>query len=149
MGSWHWVVWPALAIAIVGAVFGLDRLGLWLEDHGWLYYRRKKPTSGLMTALVGMQQGVEPCVKHVVEVKHHQRSEKEMAAGKARLLALLVEVLRSSLVNVEAVRLYLAAAKEMGLDWLELYEEASMAVGGTRLPPLEDVAPDLQDNIGD
>ena len=143
MESWHWGVWPALAIAIVAALFGLDRLGLWLEERGWLYYRRKKPTSSPMSALVAMQQAIEPGVKHVVEVKHHQRSEKEKAAGKERLLAMLVEVLKSSPVNVEAVRLYLVAAKEMGLDWQALYEGASMAAGGTRLPPLDDVAPDV------
>ena len=143
MESWHWLVWPALAIGAVVVVFGLDRLGLWLEDRGWLYYRRKKPTSSPMTALVAIQQAIDPGIRHVVEVKHHQRSEKEKAADRERLVARLVEVLRSSPVNFEAVRLYLAAAKEMGLDWQSLYEEVSMAVGETQLPPLDDVAPDV------
>src|SRR6516162_9391259 len=56
MESWHWLVWPALVIGAVVVVFGLDRLGLWLEDRGWLYYRRKKPTSSPMTALVARNQ---------------------------------------------------------------------------------------------
>src|SRR6516225_3160474 len=129
MESWHWLVWPALAIGAVAALFGLDRLGLWLEDRGWLYYRRKKPTSSPMTAFVAMQQVIEPGVTHVVEVRHHQRSERETAVSKERLLALLVEILRSSPVNVEAIRLYLTSSKEMGLDWRALYEEASNAVG--------------------
>jgi len=94
MESWHWLVWPALAIGAVAALFGLDRLGLWLEDRGWLYYRRKKPTSSPMTALVAIQQAIDPGIRHVVEVKHHQRSEKEKAADRERLVALLVEVLR-------------------------------------------------------
>jgi hypothetical protein len=135
-------VWPALAIGAVAALFGLDRLGLWLEDRGWLYYRRKKPTSSPMTAFVAMQQVIEPGVTHVVEVRHHQRSERETAVSKERLLALLVEILRSSPVNVEAIRLYLTSSKEMGLDWRALYEEASNAVGTSHLPPLDDVAPD-------
>jgi hypothetical protein len=143
MESWHWLMWLALAIVAVAALYGLDRLGLWLEDRGLLYYRRKKPTSSPMTALVAMQQVIELGVRHVVEVRHHQRSEEEKAASKERLLALLVEILRSSPVNVEAIRLYLTAAKEMELDWRALYEEAWMAVGGNPLPPLAEVAPDV------
>ena len=142
MEAWHWLVWPALAIAAVAALFGLDRIGLWLEDRGWLYYRRKRTSSSPMSSWVAMQQIIEPGVRHVVEVKHHQRSEKEKEAGRERLFAMLVEVLRSSPANGEAIRFYLASAKGMGLDWRALYEDAAKAVGGTRLPPLDEVAPD-------
>jgi hypothetical protein len=142
MEAWHWLEWPALAIAAVAALFGLDRIGLWLEDRGWLYYRRKRTSSSPMSSWVAMQQIIEPGVRHVVEVKHHQRSEKEKEAGRERLFAMLVEVLRSSPANGEAIRFYLASAKGMGLDWRALYEEAARAVGGTRLPSLDEVGPD-------
>ena len=142
MEAWHWLVWPALAIAAVAALFGLDRIGLWLEDRGWLYYRRKRTSSSPMSSWVTMQQIIEPGVRHVVEIKHHQRSRKEREAGSERLFAMLVEVLRSSPANGEAIRLYLASAKGMGLDWRALYEEAARAVGGTRLPSLDEVGPD-------
>jgi hypothetical protein len=41
-----------VAIGLVAAFVSLDRLCLWLEDRGWLYYRRKKPTSSPMSAWV-------------------------------------------------------------------------------------------------
>ena len=147
MESWHWLVWPALAIGAVAALFGLDRLGLWLEDRGWLYYRRKKPASSPMSAWVAMQQFIEPGVKHVVEIKDAKRSETEQEAAKERLVAMLVEILMSRPVNVEAVRLYLATAKKLGLDWRALYEQAvqveflSRPDGSASLPPPEMVAP--------
>lgn len=142
MDSWDWLLWPALAIGIVAALFGLDRLGLWLEDRGLLYYRRKKPTSSPISAFVALQQFIEPGMRHVVEVKHHQRSEKEKEAGRERFLAMLIEVLRSRPVNAEAIRLYLASAKEMGLDWKTLYQDAVQAAGGTLPPSLEEVTPE-------
>lgn len=143
MEAWHWLVWPALATGAVAAIFGLHRFGLWLEDRGWLFYRQKRPTSSPMSSLVALQQFIEPSIRHVVEVKHHVRSEKEKQAGRERLIAMLIEVLRSSPGNVEAIRLYLASAKEMGLDWRALYDEAVKAVGGSPLPPLDEVAPDV------
>src|SRR6516165_8499789 len=121
METSHWLVWPALAIAIAAVLFGLDRLGLWLEDRGWLYYRRNKPTSSPMTALVAMQQCIEPGIRYVVEVKNHQRSVKEKAADREKVLGMLIEIMKSNPVNVEAIRFYLAWAKEMGLDIQSLY----------------------------
>src|SRR6516225_7829084 len=112
MESWQWLVSPALAIAIVAALYGLDRLGLWLEDRGWLYYRRKKPTSGSMSSLVAMQQFVEPSIKHVVEVRQAKRSETDIEADKERILEMLIEVLQSTRVNVEAFWLYLSSAQK-------------------------------------
>ena len=39
---------------LVAALYGLDRLALWLEDRGWLYYRRKKPECSPASCLVAM-----------------------------------------------------------------------------------------------
>jgi hypothetical protein len=144
MECWHWLQWLALAVGSVAALFGLDRLGLWLEDRGWLYYRRRKPTSS-PGGFLAMQQFIEPGISHVieqvVETKHHLRSEKEKQAGRERLISMLVEALTSDPVNVEAIRLHLASAKEMGLDWQALYEKATKTVGEGRLPPLDEVGP--------
>jgi hypothetical protein len=86
MEFWHWLEWLALAVGSVAALFGLDRLGLWLEDRGWLYYRRRKPTRSPMSGFLAMQQFIEPgirhVVEHVVEAKHHLRSEKEKQANR-------------------------------------------------------------------
>ena len=147
MDSWHWLIWGAAAIGLVVALVLLNRLCLWLEDHGWLYYRRKKPSSSPMSAWVAMQQFIEPGMKHVVDIRHSVQSESEQEAAKEQLLAMLAEILRTSPVNVEAIRLYLEAAQEHGLDWQALYDQAlrmeSLEHPGeaARLPSPEMVAP--------
>ena len=35
-----------IAIIIAAAIFALDRLGRWLEDRGWIYYRKKSGSGG-------------------------------------------------------------------------------------------------------
>ncbi|MBT3271051.1 hypothetical protein HN371_28175 [Candidatus Poribacteria bacterium] len=58
-----------LALVAVG-LFALDRLGLWLERRGWLYYRKTEGRGGSIgNALVGMQSLVEPDKRHVQEIK--------------------------------------------------------------------------------
>jgi hypothetical protein len=140
---WSYLV----AIGTVALLVTLHCLCLWLEDRGWLYYRHKKPSGSPMSSWIAMQHFIEPGVKHVVEVKQEKRIEKE-EASKERNLAVLVETLRSCPVNVEAVRVYLLAAKQMGLDWQALYEQAVKAEllerpdRATELPTLEAVAPE-------
>jgi len=66
MSVWQW---SAIGLAGVGLpilVWGLDRLGLWLEARGWLYYRKKQPTSSPISALVALQKIVEPQVEQVI-----------------------------------------------------------------------------------
>ncbi|HEY1911319.1 MAG TPA: hypothetical protein VGG73_10380 [Vicinamibacterales bacterium] len=59
-----------LAIAGAGAIlFGLHRLALWMEDRGWIYYRRKHGSSGsLGSACLEVQAMLEPSKKHVIEI---------------------------------------------------------------------------------
>jgi hypothetical protein len=88
----------------------------WLEDRGYLYYRRKKPEGSPAAMWVGLQQFIEPGVRHETAVK------------------------------AEQVRLYLAAAQQAGLDWTEMYAEAvrrhlsAHPERATVMPPREDVA---------
>jgi hypothetical protein len=63
-------------------------LALWLEDHGRSYYRNKKPDSSPADLWVGLQQLVEPGVRHVREVGHGQVQE-HGAGRKERLLTCL------------------------------------------------------------
>jgi hypothetical protein len=89
-----------------------------------------------------MQQFVEPGVQHVREVK-----QEDTAACRERLLACLTDCLDAATVNPEAVRMYLAAAAETGLDWQEVYAEAVRRHLADRpgraglMPSGEDVAP--------
>src|SRR6266404_5691193 len=127
MSVLHWLLWALVVLGAVAALIGLDRLCLWLEDRGWLYYRRKKPSSSPASSWVALQQFIEPGVKHVIQIKQGKRSEEDEKAGRERLFAYLLTSLDSTPVHVEEVRFYLTAAKNAGLDWRDLYEEVMKA----------------------
>jgi hypothetical protein len=40
----------------LATLYGLSRLGLWLEKRGWLFYKHKKPTSSAASCFVVLQQ---------------------------------------------------------------------------------------------
>jgi hypothetical protein len=146
MGGWHLLVVGLAALAVVAALYGLDRLGLWLEDRGWLYYRWKRPTSSPASCWVAMQRFLEPGVKHVAQVGQERHGE-DADASKERLMAVLLACLDATPVNTDEVRLCLAAARRQGLDWRGLYEEAVGVQQSARpdmvssLPSPDDVAP--------
>lgn len=58
-----------IVIAVVGAVglvlFGLDRLALWAERRGWLYYRHQKGKGAVNLGF--LDQIYQPSMEHVVE----------------------------------------------------------------------------------
>ena len=140
--------WGAVALGGLGALFGLDRLCLWLEGRGWLYYRKKRPTSSPAGCWVAMHQLLEPGVKHVVQVGHQRRQQEDQGERKTRLFTNLLAALDSTPVDVEEIRLYLAAARAAGLDWRALYEEALRVQLSVRpeqaglFPSPDEVAPD-------
>jgi hypothetical protein len=68
--------WFATAAAAILILLGLDRVGLWMEDRGWLYYRRVKPSStNLGSAFLELQSLLEPSKKHVLESRLEERDE--------------------------------------------------------------------------
>ncbi len=123
MGGWHLLVGGLAALGVVAALYGLDRLGLWLEGRGWLYYRRKKPTGSPASCWVAMQRLLEPGVKHVAQVGQ-ERDGEDAEARKERVMAVLLACLDATPVCKDEVRLCLAAARRQGLDWRGVSEEA-------------------------
>jgi hypothetical protein len=147
IAGWHWLLCGLAVLGMLGAAFyGLDRLCLWLEHRGWLYYRKNKPSSSPTSAWVAMQRFLEPGAKHVVELSR-ERSNEDEEAGRDRLLSNLLASLDATPVNLEEVRIYLAIAKGKGIDWRDLYNEAVRVQLAARpdrapiIPPLEDVIP--------
>jgi hypothetical protein len=70
MGTVLWV------IAGITAMYALHRLGVWMEDRGWIYYRKKHGSSGsLGSALLEIEALLEPSKRHVVEIKRRDESE--------------------------------------------------------------------------
>jgi len=59
-------------IAIGGCFFIADRLCLWLERKGWLYYRNSKTSGGFIgSALLELQNIVNPSTRHTIEMKQN------------------------------------------------------------------------------
>jgi hypothetical protein len=65
-----------LAIAIV---IGLDRLGLWMEARGWVYYRKKRGTRTLGRAVLETQALLDPGKRHVLEAERTDPEEEDSA----------------------------------------------------------------------
>ena len=147
MALWQWLVGALIVLGLFAAFFWLDRFCLWLEDRGWLYYRRKKPSGSAASAWVAMQQFVEPGVKHVVQIRQERRSREDEEAGRERILANLLATLDALPINSEVIRFYLSVAQKAGLDWKSLYKEAVQIQRSSRrdsdalIPSPEEVAP--------
>jgi hypothetical protein len=78
--------WSALwwGLAVVGggaALYGLHRLGLWLEQRGWLYYRHRKSGGSAAGCFIALQEFIEPPVRHVRQIKEEKRRPAEEEAG--------------------------------------------------------------------
>jgi len=84
----HLLLGGSILAGVAVAVCLLDRLGLWLEYRGWLYYRRKKPSTSPLGMWVAMQQFMEPGFKHVREVGQEPKDD-EGVSGQRLLSGLL------------------------------------------------------------
>jgi len=62
---------------ILLGLYLLDRLALWAERRGWIYWRKTKPTgNALGSATLELQKIFESGkATHVIEVKHEQKKE--------------------------------------------------------------------------
>ncbi len=146
MEGLQWLLWLVVPLGLLAALYLLDRLGLWLEGRGWLYYRKKKPTSSRLSGFVIFQEFIEPSVKHIRHI-HKEWHDEDRETVRERLLDSLLNLLDATPVNVEEIRQCLADAKRAGLDWKQLYSEAVRVEVSTRperarlIPSPEDVAP--------
>ena len=67
-------------VNVAAAIFAFDRLFLYMEKRGWIYYRKKKPSSSaLSNACLEVQQLLEPSKKYVVEVKKDEKKQQAEA----------------------------------------------------------------------
>lgn len=62
----------ALLLCVV-SVFPFHKLCLWLEDKGWIYYRHKKPQSGIIgNTLQELNAILQPSTRHTIEMKQNE-----------------------------------------------------------------------------
>ena len=52
---------------IAGGLYALDRLGLHAERRGWVYYRKKRGSVSLATAVLETQALFDPSKRYVLE----------------------------------------------------------------------------------
>lgn len=76
MGGWWWV--PVGLIVLVA----VDRLGLWAETRGWIYWRRKRARSVGSGVLGGLAEVFQPNQIHYVrEIKQGHTASTESGQG--------------------------------------------------------------------
>jgi hypothetical protein len=123
---------------------------------GWLD-RRKLPSQqsirrGTGSAMLGLQQFIEPSVEHVFQAKNVEQKEEDDDQGKgdgdeATIRADLAQALGQAPIDPEEVRRHLAAAARVGLDWKVLFEQAvadelrERPFRAPSMPPANRVAP--------
>ena len=70
----HWVYW---CISIGAGLLLLDRLFLWFEEQGWMYWRKKKSSVSGVSAFLSLDAAFQPGKIHVIE--QIQREQKEFS----------------------------------------------------------------------
>lgn len=62
--------------AFAVAAFLLDRIALWAEDNGWIYWwRRKASTTSIGATLSDLNTVTNPSAQHVVEARQAKKLE--------------------------------------------------------------------------
>ena len=70
-----WLILILIVVGAIGGLIALDRLLLWMEAKGWIYWRKVTPKGGgLAAGLTAMHQFIEPDVRHVREEREEQRA---------------------------------------------------------------------------
>lgn len=66
---------------IVGVLFGLDTLLLWMEAKGWLYYRKVKRKSSGAPAILEIGSIFDPASRSAVEAREERAGEEDEDDG--------------------------------------------------------------------
>ena len=72
------IVVGGVAVALVVGVFLFDRIMLWMEARGWVYWRMTQPNrSGAGSAFLELQSMLEPDRKYVLEARRQEEESVE------------------------------------------------------------------------
>ncbi len=70
------------SITVLG-LYLLDRLGLWAERQGWIYYRYKRASrTAIGNAILELQTIVDPSKQYVVEERKKIKKEEKDSGDK-------------------------------------------------------------------
>jgi len=60
--------YAVVGLAILGGCYGLHKATEWAERRGWIYYRTKRGSSGVLeNAFLEVQSIIDPPARHVLE----------------------------------------------------------------------------------
>jgi hypothetical protein len=77
-----WAAKVAVALfGLIAAAFLLDRVGLWMEKRGWIYWRQKKRDTGGGGAMAGMLTGFQKIIEPQIEHRQQVMEERNEAIG--------------------------------------------------------------------
>jgi hypothetical protein len=76
------VAWFTGSLLVLAALYGLHRLGLYLERRDLIYYWHKKPTGS--TGYNPLQEIVQPQIRHSIEVREHRQEDDDEGAAPIR-----------------------------------------------------------------
>ena len=68
MNTWTVILSTILVICGPLVLYGFHRLGLWMEEQGYLYYLHKKPKGSAAGSFVALQKMIEPRAEYVIQV---------------------------------------------------------------------------------
>lgn len=68
---WPWIVGVVAALVVAG--FAVDRLGLWMESKGWIYWRRTERRGSASLWMV--EEIYQPSMTHVRQEEVRERTE--------------------------------------------------------------------------
>ncbi len=69
-------------VAIAAGLYALHRLALWMETRGWIYYMHSSGGSTRAgSAMLEVQQLLEPSKRHVIEIKQDQKRVEDESGG--------------------------------------------------------------------
>jgi hypothetical protein len=70
-------------ILAVAGLYLLDKISLWAEARGWIYYRNKRSSGGAIgNAFLELQAFFEPSKHHVIEERKRIKKEEQQSGDK-------------------------------------------------------------------
>jgi hypothetical protein len=68
----YWFYW-CLGVGL--GLFLFDRLFLWFEEQGWMYWRKRKSSVSGVSAFLALDAAFNPGKKHVIEQIQNEKKE--------------------------------------------------------------------------
>jgi hypothetical protein len=69
------LIWILLTAA---ALYALHRTAVWMEDRGWMYYRKSRGSIGALgSAFLEVQSMLEPGTRHVIEARLGEEADEK------------------------------------------------------------------------